>query len=1039
MASVTEHIIKLQELTQRNLELLQAINDSFFTKQNHLTVTVGDQQYAMPSFISLENKLNSLIANFDNLVHAPESGEAFFNFDGNSRSIQVRPYTSTPNSLNIQPVRDFYVNSNDIFKDFMTPIPYIKLDVKDLPNDTVQVIVKKIIPKHEDLIKVFEDKVKNKSSIQFTYSDLYKILINYIEDKDYTSYDTKIDLPIRQSIGSGVYVVEQIVKDEVDENLDNYLTLKLRDDLQDPIYLNSLKYRLFDETIEKYLKVGDQLVTHEGNAKMEITEIHNTSNTIVVKVLHGEFLNLVPSAKGSQKISSLSKIKFYSPINFDDDKYVQVPLEEDKYVFIAVAALNNRMNVQSSWGSGLMLNTYELKKWDNDKETFNNYYNTNVKNIGDVLYEITSLMSNSLTSKSGDEYNKIILMTPVINKNDLIVTQINKHLNDSVTVQNIRALYSQKKNYQTQLNEIQTEISTINDILTTISFDDTTGTRAAYTAQLNSLSTQQNEMLTSITKIMNEISTSANNSELPIENAKYRIRGFFNYKKFLEDNNMSDLINHVKGIRVQYRYKNVDNEQGNALTINDNFTFSDWNNMKSFDREKIADYKNNSYSFVIQEDNGPKNEPSFNQIDIPISQGETIDIRLKLVFDYGEPFIHTTSNWSQIVNVEFPEEYLKDVKILDIIEENNNDIETNRFNNIIREEGISTHIADKITDQDITYWHKPENIASGFYTAERRIIPLKDKLSDLNNALTELRDEVYGTNSESLKVSIKHGPNITELIQYQIKDIFVEGYNNIDTTNNHNGLYETAGDNKLISTILNISILNDSTHTAKLFSMFPGGRDVKLNDLKSYKFKKDDYCVQGTEYEEGVWIFHPLYEEQCSHNADKADSSLQCGNQFLYFRINDVNTGEPFYVSGNPHIGENVQDKINKLSSSKQYSKCGEKLDDSKTQAYMYPKLSHRFGLSLETNSVGSYFILGPKEEIIIPIVFEYYVKEDTQISKTMSFDILPSLYKDPISYSFRVTAKYQNSAQDKITATNQQQYKNWWGDSGVKYNTTFK
>jgi hypothetical protein len=164
---------------------------------------------------------------------------------------------------------------------------------------------------------------------------------------------------------------------------------------------------------------------------------------------------------------------------------------------------------------------------------------------------------------------------------------------------------------------------------------------------------------------------------------------------------------------------------------------------------------------------------------------------------------------------------------------------------------------------------------------------------------------------------------------------------------------------------------------------------------------------------------------------------LQCGNHFLYFRINDINTGEPFYTSGNPHDGNNDKNK-NKLSSSEQYAKC-EELDDSKTQAYMYPKLSHRFGLSLETNSVGSYFILGPKEEIIIPIVFEYYVKEDTQISKTMSFDILPSLYKDPISYSFRVTAKYQNSAQDKITATNQQQYKNWWGDSGVKYNTTFK
>ena len=38
--------------------------------------------------------------------------------------------------------------------------------------------------------------------------------------------------------------------------------------------------------------------------------------------------------------------------------------------------------------------------------------------------------------------------------------------------------------------------------------------------------------------------------------------------------------------------------------------------------------------------------------------------------------------------------------------------------------------------QDITYYHKPENIASGFYTDERRIIPLKDKLAELNNLVS---------------------------------------------------------------------------------------------------------------------------------------------------------------------------------------------------------------------------------------------------------------------------------------------------------------
>ena len=125
MASITEHVIKLQELTQKNLDILQALNDSFFTNQNHLSVAVGENQYAIPSFISLENKLNSLTANFENLVNAPSTGEAFFDFNGNSKSIQVRSYTTTPSSLIIDAVTNFNIEQNDIFKDFLTPNPYI--------------------------------------------------------------------------------------------------------------------------------------------------------------------------------------------------------------------------------------------------------------------------------------------------------------------------------------------------------------------------------------------------------------------------------------------------------------------------------------------------------------------------------------------------------------------------------------------------------------------------------------------------------------------------------------------------------------------------------------------------------------------------------------------------------------------------------------------------------------------------------------------------------------------------------------------------
>ena len=1014
MSSITEYVMKLQELTETNLEILQALNDSFFSKQNHLSVNIGGNKYAIPSFISLENKLNSLTANFENLVNAPETGEAFFDFNGNTRAINVRSYTNTPNSIVLNPVSSFMVENNDIFKDFMTPCPYINLNLMDLPNDTVQVVVKKVVPINPTLIELFASNLENDDtqfpSVKYQYKDLYKILLNYVQDTDYIEYDTKLDLPIRKNIGSGVYVIEKVVEDIVDENLDNYITIKLRTDMQDSIYMNELKYRLFDETIERMLKVGDQLVTFEGNAKMEITEIRTNTNTIVVKVLNGEFLNLVESTSNDpSNITSLSKIKFYSPIDFEKDKYVKVPLEEDKYVFIAIASLNSRMNVQSPWGSGLMVHTDLLKNGNVD---FRNYYNENVRNVGDILFEITSMMSNTLTGFNQNEFSNIVDFVPDTEKINVQVIQINKHLNDSTSVQNIRSLYSQKKDYQSQLNEVQKEIDDINATLSSVSFDDVSGVRTAYTDRLTSLSSRRNELVTSITKTIDEISIAANNSETPIENAKYRIRGFFDIDEL-------EHRDHIKGIRVQYRYKNVDQEQGTAFTIDGNFIFSDWNDMHSFDRERISSYSNGRYNFDIEEYNGNKNEPSFNQIDIPISQGETVDIRLKVVYDYGSPFVTVSSNWSNIINVEFPDDYLKNVQVLDIISENNNDIETNRFQSILKDGGVPDHIGDKVTDQDITYFHKPENIASGFYTAERRIIPLKDKLSALDSALAELRSEVFGS-SENLQVTIKHGQSVYDLSPFQTKEIQMEEYNTFTNEGSQDGLYEKK--DAVISTVMYISLYNDSDNVVKLYSIFPGDRDHKLDTVDSgeYSGVRDGYVYKTLSGGlEGIGIFY-------NSNTSEARST-QSQNQFIYFRTKNPYSGKTYYATivddNTLYIGEE-----NTLNGGR--------------KSTMYPKVQSWDSLCLNTDEIESHMVIGPHEEILIPIIFKYDLSGETtntSTSKTMSFDIRKSLYKDPTNYSFRVSAKNTNTVQDKLIINSGRQMRKWWGDKLIRWTPKIK
>lgn len=1182
MASITDHVIKLQELTQKNLEILQALNDSFFTNQNHLSVMVGGNHYAIPSFISLENKINSLAANFENLVNAPETGEAFFDFNGNSRAIQVRTYTSTPNSLVLDPVSDFHIDNNDIFKDFLTPNPYINLNVQTLPNDTTQVLVKKIIPLNAELKHLFTSKlteidgdaVIHKTSIKYPYKDLYKVLDSYVQDVDYIEYDSKVDLPVRKNVGSGTYVIEEILEDVVDENLDNFITIKLRNDVDDPTIMSSLKYRLFDETIEKMLKVGDELVTYEGNAKLMITEIRSNTNTIKVKVLHGEFLNFVPATTNNVlHISPLSKIKFYSPIDFDEDKYVRVPLEEDQYIFVAVAALNSRMNIQSAWGSGLMLNTYVLL---NNNKDFKTYYDENVRNVGDVLFEITAMMSNTLTKYSKEEYDEFSQCVPQINTNNLQVVRINSHLNDSIAVKNIRALYSQKLELQNLLEEINNNITDNNNILTTISFDDTTGQRAAYTEAIAKLNVDKNNTLTSLSKIMNEISMAANNSELPIENAKYRIRGFFDTADVENNPIFEKWGEHIKGIRVQYRYKNVDSEQNHALTIGDKFVYSDWNEMESNDRVRVPKYENGIYKSMLEPKNDKINEPSFNQIDIPISQGETIDIRLKVVYDFGAPFVETTSKWSPIVNIGFPQEFLKDIKILDIIEENNNDIESNHFSNIIKEEGIPEHISDKIKDQDITYFHKPENIASGFYTAERRIIPLKDKLTELTNLVTQLQDEVMGTQTDQLTVSIKQGNRENKLTSFSDNYIYTEAYKNLSQStgegNNSNAVGNYEFDGKKATTIFYISLKNDSQRSCKLYSLFPNTYQ-ELHTIKNSKYDKNDYIltsevtplyVLGSDPNAdrsvrnnyiqnigGVWMEYQSSSEDAATLQDKSVSqkshlwmtnplqavnnhTLQTGNQFIYFRTRDILTQERLYgfnqvlnvklgtfdsdeydpsemiaaktgkkqlkttaqitytslnidpdteniLSGGARI--NIQnakeewvytldnilnnslwsgiikdtltkddniiyaDELEGLTGAL-YKHMGEYHNikyadrnagdhdyDSKFKSFMYvyPKLNQKNGLQIQNSN---YLTLNPNDEILIPIVVEYNVKEkQPKIQKSISFDILTSLYKDPTNYKVTFVSKFEHTDQDKIMIAQQTEY----NTNTSKYNVIYK
>jgi hypothetical protein len=63
-SNTADYLTQIEKLTKTNLQILKALNDSFFTKKDHLFAEINDTTFISPSFLSLENKINMLKENF---------------------------------------------------------------------------------------------------------------------------------------------------------------------------------------------------------------------------------------------------------------------------------------------------------------------------------------------------------------------------------------------------------------------------------------------------------------------------------------------------------------------------------------------------------------------------------------------------------------------------------------------------------------------------------------------------------------------------------------------------------------------------------------------------------------------------------------------------------------------------------------------------------------------------------------------------------------------------------------------------------------
>lgn len=896
--SLKEYYIKLQSLYNNAVNMITAINQSLTTSAAEISLNIEDVSsnkqttVRIPSFIYLENKLEQLNSNFNNLFKMPESGEAWFSNENNMYKLQLIKSNVSPVIPEFTTNNIFaYTKQNNIFKDLVNPKTYIKLNIDNLPNNISTVYMKKIIFHSVDLYEALIN--KNVSS----YNDFKAAVYNLQNGVDYSEYDSEIKLPIKQEEYNAFFDIIEIPQLEsgnpytfnVVENNNSYSKLRYN------IRLNTLKYsNVENDAIVFQLKVGDQLTLLGSNTIYNIIEINDNTNMVIIEETVGHS-SLQTINQNSEMVLTL-----YNQ-NFDKYKYVELPLEENEYICLFIGTVYN--NIRSLYSAPLYINLNNIimkdefgnviyKDNSSAPMTYIDYYNKYCKNIGDLMLGFIETTYPQLSNYSELELKELqesniiknLVSLSVNNESILKVQKINDHLIDDLTSNSILNLHNEKSQLNGQLSSLQANIDQVYSQLVTTDFSqETTLTQESLKAKLNDYYNQRTTLQKQQIAIVDNINVLKGNAK-GIDESKFRVRGITkteDLELYLKDNYNVNCT--VIGLDVEYKYKSV-NTDTTKVSIIDKSIFSDWNRLNNIEKERKLKFNDDgTYSIIFE--NYDNNIIKWNQIDVPITQGEDVIIRVRYKYCIGQPFINLYTPWSDEYVVTFPTEFTEINEISSIISDNNDDIVNSKFNNTLINEGYQEHITNKIVDNSQIYYHMPENIYSGFNTPENKLISLKDKLQDISNELEKYKSIIDNELNSRYEIYIEFDNKSIPIYDNTVNNIVCTDINNNDT---------------YIKKDINLIIKNTGSTQLKFYSIFPG--DYTKTLLATPRDFYNKYIVN---YDRVPL----LYGDSLTESVNKL-YYLQKQCQWIYFRQTNPFTNVSFYKTTNSMNGVNAKDYI---------------------------------------------------------------------------------------------------------------------------------
>ena len=908
-------------LERNSLETVSKVSDAVTSQKDTVTITLTDPSdpsktttYSIPSFGYLKSEIERLDNTLKTLSNIESgTGSRVQLSDGTYRKIVASKLAcEAPTITTTNNITNFNFKSNWLFEDMMNPYLYANVDLSNcVPTETERVLIQRYIlnctsPKQ---INYF-DSIKSNST-KIDYKNFLKGLLNngitYVLDENY------YDLPPVRRRYSGEFEIDRILDNTMSSDGKNILGR---------IVLKSLLYTDNNSGVENTVTLAKndilEIKENPATTRYMVTYVDVATREVKLKRLEG----YTPITNSTVFKISSHQVKKIS---------VEIPVSFDRREVIFIKAIDPDSNIPSSkWSPGIAFYTNELKYTSpqgvtNRLETF---YQKNVVDFGNIILSYSKDYYPSIVEGIKPDAPVLQYDAEDDSASDFKIVQINKQLSEGAEANTFKKLIADKENALSQINNNNKLIEQQKELIQTTKFTTTTEKLNAQN-KLAEYIKNQSTYTSLYNSIVNQIKSQY--AATYIEKPKYRVRGFWSIPspKISKSSGPQQIIQ----FKVRYRYlseSGVANKEEEFKyldgTTNATGRFSNWNEVLTPMRRRVLG-ADGTYSWEKVNTADPE-QININQLDLPIQNGEQIEIQIKSISEAGFPTNPMESDWSEPVIVafsDFPE--LQGDDISEIIAQNR--VDASVANVISSITGTTNaHMSSSFYTNDKYFAHNAESITSGFLSPEQTPITLYDKLYDLQNQITAVNEQIERMTA-TLEVKLIDGEDNTKI--YTLTEGGTTYINAGNYEDDKSKIDASKRNGAIITKVYYIDISSDIQSGLEILSKIPGDRlsmcpnsisevsgiiskesdssVVKTNDYKNYDNILTPNSIASDYYRsKGRYDLVPINlsasdiidYQICSPNMYQ---SAQCKGQFIYSRFRNVSDTFNMYANTSDSSG----------------------------------------------------------------------------------------------------------------------------------------